>query len=57
MGLGVFAVEYRGHGFNPTTKVTEKKLNYDLNLAYKNLIKEQHIKPENIVVAKSGKSE
>ena len=50
MGLGVFAVEYRGHGFNPTTKVTEKKLNYDLNLAYKNLIKEQHIKPENIVV-------
>ncbi len=49
-GLGVFAVEYRGHGTNKQAEITEDKLRSDVKKAYKYLTKKEEIQPENITV-------
>ena len=49
-GMGVYAVEYRGHGANPKTRVSEKRLGKDIEKAFKNLLKETGISPKKVTV-------
>ena len=49
-GFGIFAVEYRGHGFNPAAKVNEHNMSADVERAYKYLISKKGVAPENLVV-------
>ena len=48
--MGVWAVEYRSYGTNPTERMWEDKLRKDVENAYRYMLKEKNIKPENIIV-------
>lgn len=48
--LGVFAVEYRGYGTNPKSKISEDRFRQDVEVAYRHLTKSMGISPDNIIV-------